>query len=168
MSDQCPCCSGKSYADCCEPYLSETSYAPTPEALMRSRFTAFSRANITYIMRSMTDTALDGFDPVGFKKWLQGLSWDTLKIINAPELGEDELIGQVEFIASYQRSDGERFDMHELSTFEKVGERWYYVEGETPSLVETYYNPDKIGRNEPCHCGSGRKFKKCCGNAKAA
>lgn len=22
---------------------------------------------------------------------------------------------------------------------------------------------DKIGRNEPCSCGSGKKFKKCCG-----
>ena len=22
---------------------------------------------------------------------------------------------------------------------------------------------DKIGRNEPCPCGSGKKFKKCCG-----
>ena len=21
----------------------------------------------------------------------------------------------------------------------------------------------KMSRNEPCHCGSGKKFKKCCG-----
>ena len=25
----------------------------------------------------------------------------------------------------------------------------------------------KIGRNDPCHCGSGRKFKKCCENKTA-
>ena len=23
--------------------------------------------------------------------------------------------------------------------------------------------PEKIGRNEPCPCGSGKKYKKCCG-----
>ncbi|MBF4391692.1 SEC-C metal-binding domain-containing protein, partial [Vibrio anguillarum] len=23
--------------------------------------------------------------------------------------------------------------------------------------------PTKLGRNDPCHCGSGKKFKKCCG-----
>ena len=29
--------------------------------------------------------------------------------------------------------------------------------------VETVHNPSKIGRNDPCHCGSGKKFKKCHG-----
>ncbi|MDD2724095.1 MAG: UPF0149 family protein [Methylovulum sp.] len=24
-------------------------------------------------------------------------------------------------------------------------------------------SPIKLGRNDPCHCGSGKKFKKCCG-----
>ncbi len=28
--------------------------------------------------------------------------------------------------------------------------------------VEKMYNPNKIGRNEPCPCGSGKKYKKCC------
>ena len=31
--------------------------------------------------------------------------------------------------------------------------------GETLSLI-------KIGRNDPCPCGSGRKYKRCCGAAK--
>jgi len=26
-------------------------------------------------------------------------------------------------------------------------------------------NPSKVGRNDPCPCGSGKKFKKCCGGA---
>ena len=26
----------------------------------------------------------------------------------------------------------------------------------------TIRNENKIGRNEPCHCGSGKKYKKCC------
>ena len=30
---------------------------------------------------------------------------------------------------------------------------------------ETRSNPVKIGRNEPCPCGSGKKYKRCCGGA---
>lgn len=32
-----------------------------------------------------------------------------------------------------------------------------------PAAVETRRAPQKVGRNEPCPCGSGRKYKKCCG-----
>lgn len=28
---------------------------------------------------------------------------------------------------------------------------------------KTYVNENKIGRNDPCSCGSGKKYKKCCG-----
>ncbi|MFH1569370.1 MAG: SEC-C metal-binding domain-containing protein [Gemmatimonadota bacterium] len=35
-----------------------------------------------------------------------------------------------------------------------------------PSKVETYRrDAPKVGRNDPCPCGSGRKYKKCCGRA---
>jgi uncharacterized protein len=30
---------------------------------------------------------------------------------------------------------------------------------------EPRHNTDKIGRNDPCPCGSGKKYKKCCGGA---
>ena len=29
-------------------------------------------------------------------------------------------------------------------------------------MITTIVNDDKIGRNDPCHCGSGKKYKKCC------
>jgi hypothetical protein len=29
--------------------------------------------------------------------------------------------------------------------------------------VQPYRAPVKVGRNEPCPCGSGKKYKKCCG-----
>jgi hypothetical protein len=34
---------------------------------------------------------------------------------------------------------------------------------QSAGAVETYRAPPKVGRNEPCPCGSGKKFKKCCG-----
>jgi len=58
-------------------------------------------------------------------------------------------------------------------TCEKHG--WYYIIGfeldkpEDISDLEKMIDPpkpvmsDKIGRNDPCPCGSGKKYKKCCG-----
>jgi preprotein translocase subunit SecA len=37
-------------------------------------------------------------------------------------------------------------------------------EGALVDPIEPYVAPPKIGRNEPCHCGSGKKFKRCCGD----
>ena len=34
---------------------------------------------------------------------------------------------------------------------------------EKPKLDLTQIDISKIGRNDPCPCGSGKKFKKCCG-----
>jgi SEC-C motif-containing protein/uncharacterized protein DUF1186 len=34
---------------------------------------------------------------------------------------------------------------------------------ESAVAAQPYRAPPKVGRNEPCPCGSGKKFKKCCG-----
>lgn len=160
MSIHCPCGTKQFFAECCGPYLSEEALPPTPEALMRSRYTAFTRADIPYIMKSMSSPALDSFDPISFQKWIQHLQWEGLQIIDTPEPTPTE--GIVEFVASYRRSDGDTFEMHERSIFEKVDDRWYYVDGEQPGHAPIQA-PEKIGRNTPCPCASGRKYKKCCG-----
>jgi SEC-C motif-containing protein len=49
----CPCTSGRAYADCCAPYHRGEREAPTPEALMRSRFAAFARADAAYLWRTL-------------------------------------------------------------------------------------------------------------------
>jgi preprotein translocase subunit SecA len=41
--------------------------------------------------------------------------------------------------------------------------RLNYNRGEGSSQVQTIRRSKKVGRNEPCPCGSGKKFKKCCG-----
>lgn len=53
----CPCKSGKRYADCCEPFITRINLPETPEQLMRSRYTAYSQANIDYIMGTMKGEA---------------------------------------------------------------------------------------------------------------
>lgn len=100
--------------------------------------------------------------------------WLELAVISSEIADNGE--GFVEFKATY-RDGEETFCLHEKSRFirEPVGERqqWYYIDGESPHPNETMPPADtepaapavshKVGRNDPCPCGSGKKFKKCCG-----
>ena len=36
-----------------------------------------------------------------------------------------------------------------------------------PTKQQTIRKPPRVGRNEPCPCGSGKKFKRCCLEAKS-
>jgi SEC-C motif-containing protein len=87
----------------------------------------------------------------------------------------------VEFMAKY-KADGKTYDHHEVSKFRQIGERWYFVSGDSHVHAEGDHdhhhhnhhnhghhqmpikNQDtKIDRNDPCTCGSGKKYKKCHG-----
>ena len=48
--------------------------------------------------------------------------------------------------------------------FDEAGQRWYFVEGGKPK-GKTVVKGAQVGRNDPCTCGSGKKYKKCCGAA---
>ena len=104
----------------------------------------------------MAASATSSAQPAEHAEWLG------LEIVRS-ETGEghDE-VAYVEFVAHY-REDGLERRHSERSRFRWDAGRWYYVDGETPKpLTQTNAGP-KIGRNDPCPCGSGRKFKKCCG-----
>ncbi len=145
----CPCSSGKNFADCCEPFIRGDSLPETPEKLMRSRYTAYSLANMDYIARTMQGVPLENFDKENAEKWAKSVEWQKLKVLNA---SVEPPHGFVEFMVYYS-DNGKNQILHEKSEFLLVNDRWYYVDGETP----------KIGRNDLCPCGSQKKFKKCCG-----
>jgi SEC-C motif domain protein len=69
--------------------------------------------------------------------------------------------GTVEFVASYSRND-ETVEHHEMAVFRKEGEAWTFVDGRILNQPFRREQP-KISRNALCPCGSGRKYKKCCG-----
>lgn len=148
----CPCQSQKSYAECCEPFITGNARPQTPEQLMRSRYTAYTSANMDYIVDTMKGKALEGYDKEASKTWAQNVKWLGLEVIDAPKAQAAK--GFVEFIASFEEN-GEVKTIHEKSEFARIGggSRWYYVGGQQP----------KVERNSPCPCGSGKKYKKCCG-----
>jgi SEC-C motif domain protein len=154
----CPCGSKQSFTACCDPYISGKTAAPTPEALMRSRYSAFTQANIDYIMSTMKGDVLKDFDPETARKWAASVKWLELEIINAPAVNKGDTIGYVEFVAKYLLKDRLQ-NIHERSEFLLDNDRWYYVDGQDVQRD----NANKVGRNDVCPCGSEKKFKKCCG-----
>jgi len=158
---QCPCGSGKAYAACCEPYIRGEKIAPTAEALMRSRYTAYTKKEISYIESSNDPDTRDSLDLEATSRWAEESEWLGLKILRVEEGGQKDVRGMVEFEARY-RQNGEEVQHHEESIFVKRGDSWYFHDGHRPSRTVVREEP-KLGRNDPCPCGSGKKYKKCCG-----
>lgn len=120
----CPCCSGKPYEECCKPYHTGEKHAPTAEALMRSRFSAFAIPNGEYLMETTLPGKRKYHNKRDLQEWGEINEWTKLEIVQTPALN------QVEFKAYYTDQDGHPQIHHEFSIFQKMHERWYYVSGE--------------------------------------
>lgn len=147
----CPCDSGKHYLSCCGQYIDSNQSPTTPEQLMRSRYSAYTQAKIDYIQKTMRGKAAQGFDPISAHAWASEVNWLGLTVIRTFQ--ESPSKGFVEFVARYSANNQNAF-IHELSEFERLNEHWYYVDGVAQP---------KPKRNQSCLCGSGKKFKHCCG-----
>lgn len=120
--EQCPCRSGLAYAACCSRWH-KGEPAPSAEALMRSRYTAFVRGDARYLLDSWhpsTRPPAIVFDPR--QKWLG------LQIVAGETTADDA--AEVEFIARYRIGIASAKRLHERSRFVREGERWLYVDGE--------------------------------------
>lgn len=91
---------------------------------MRSRYTAYSQANINYIQETMRGDALQNFDAEEARNWAQSIKWLKLEVIRSSMSAEDK--GLVEFIA-YYRYQNKKHQLHEISQFELINQRWYYT-----------------------------------------
>lgn len=122
---------------------------------MRSRYSAFATANVDYLRDTQTKPTRDtSWEET--KAWAASVGWLGLTIVDAVKGSEKDDDGVVEFIARYVDSDGIT-GLRERSTFLRRDGRWNYDEG-TPSVTH-----EKVERNAPCPCGSGKKFKQCHG-----
>lgn len=155
----CPCGSGAAFAECCEPIIQKTKPADSPEQLMRARYSAYATANIDFLHDSLLPEVRGDFDREGTKGWASGSEWRGLEIVHT-EAGDTE--GTVEFIATFTQQ-GNEVRHHEVSRFRKANGTWYLVDGKTVAPKPFRREEPKVGRNDPCPCGSGKKYKKCCG-----
>ncbi len=172
----CPCGSSQNFDECCGPFLSGSTLPDTAEKLMRSRYTAFTRADVDYLEKTLAPESKSDFDIAGTKEWAEQADWKQLKIVEVEKGGPEDKKGVVEFIATYEQN-GKGVDHHEVAQFRKSERgQWFFVDGDhhTHKAGEGHHHhhekvqpivreTPKIGRNDPCQCGSGQKFKKCCG-----
>lgn len=131
MQDQCPCGSGLSYPSCCQPIISGKRVAETAQQLMRSRYTAFTLADTSYLMISHSAKTRPIKERKSIEKWAKSVSWMGLTILQtqAGEAGDN--VGYVEFKALYLEN-GRLQQIHEKSLFERENGKWVYASGEMP------------------------------------
>ena len=119
----CPCGSDLPYKECCQLLhtgLAEGLHAPTPEALMRSRYSAYVVGKIDYLLATWHPSTSPGDLELSPVKWID------LEVRHAEEAGD---AGVVEFVARC-RVNGRAQRMHEISRFVREGGRWYYIDGQ--------------------------------------
>ncbi len=122
-AEACPCESGRAYRDCCEPYH-RGAPAPTPEALMRSRYSAYALRLTLYLLASWHPRTRPPPDEVDLGE--ARTAWLGLRILRA-EQNADE--GVVEFVARYRVGGGRAVRLHETSRFVREKGVWLYVDG---------------------------------------
>ena len=152
----CPCGSNKSYEDCCKPHIEGSKDAPTAEALMRSRYVAYTQRNDDYILKTWHESTR----PEDEKPTDSHARWIGLTILRTEGGLENDSEGLVEFRARCRIKE-QAGGIDEASQSIKENGKWYYVDGSAIQPIRSREN--KVGRNDPCPCGSGKKYKKCCG-----
>lgn len=165
----CFCGRATEYAHCCAPFHQGLDQPAHPEQLMRARFSAYVLKDVNYIARTYhpSQQSINASAEISqFATQARFLSLKVLDLAGAESLKPEngvrwsevpaaEQIGYVHFIATFLL--GERLEtLEELSRFVMDHGVWSYLDG------QLYTHPvQKPGRNDPCPCGSGRKFKQC-------
>ncbi|WP_422362026.1 YchJ family protein [Reichenbachiella sp.] len=156
----CPCGSNRKLSDCCGGVISSKS-AKTALQLMKSRYAAYSIGEAQYLLDTTHKKNRSAYSIEGIEQWSKENTWTKLEIVSVEHGSISDDRGLVEFKAHFTDPVGENQVHHERSSFLKDDGKWYYLDGQiNPKQVDLM---KKIHRNDPCPCGSGKKYKKCCG-----
>lgn len=120
---------------------------------MRSRYSAYVLGLIEYLVETTLPAQQPTLDCAAMQAWSRNSRWLGLRIESTAAGTERDDRGEVSFVASWADPDQSQHQHRECSTFRRINGRWYFVDPNYPL---------RAGRNEPCPCGSGRKFKHCC------
>jgi SEC-C motif-containing protein len=153
----CRCGSGKAFGECCGPILSGKRLAATAEELMRARFTAHAIRDFAFVHRTYRPTSRQPYVPVPDGPTTE---WTRL-VIHNHTVGKTPDIATVEFTAFSKEEGGEGVH-EEKAEFIREGGAWIYTRPLRDGPAPFREVAKKPGRNDPCPCGSGKKYKHCC------
>ncbi len=160
--ENCPCGSTRAYEQCCGPIIAGDSPASTAEALMRARYSAYATESVDFILDTVHPEKRAEDDRRQIQNWAKKSDWLRLEVIHVDAGQAADEQGQVEFVAIY-RENNRRVRHHEIAVFKKDEDIWYFYDAQAPKTDPLKRVSPKVGRNSPCPCGSGKKYKKCCG-----
>jgi SEC-C motif-containing protein len=156
----CPCGSGATFAACCEPIINGTRESETAEELMRARYSAFVTGAIDFIVASTHSRTRKEIDLDYTRDWSKNSTWHGLEIFETKRVDDNKTF--VSFEARYTK-DGKEQHHREKSLFEREEGHWRFLTGDELKNPTVRYETPRPGRNDPCPCGSGKKYKKCHG-----
>jgi SEC-C motif-containing protein len=164
MTDQnqdqyCPCGSGAPFTSCCRQIINGGRESQTAEELMRARYTAFATGAIDFIVASTHSRTRGETDIQDIREWSQTSTWRGLQILDTKLLSDDH--AYVSFEAQFTQAGKDQIHK-EKALFERENGNWRFVTGGELKNPTVRYETPPTGRNEPCPCGSGKKYKKCC------
>jgi SEC-C motif domain protein len=160
-NQSCPCGSGSSFATCCEPIINGTKQSETAEELMRARYSAFATGALEFIVNSTHSRTRNDVDRAFIREWSETSTWRGLQILETKTVDDDTAF--VSFDAQYTQG-GQDHSHREKSLFEREDGQWRFVTGDELKNPTVRYETPRPGRNDPCPCGSGKKYKKCHGS----
>src|SRR6187402_3011863 len=134
----CPCGSGKTFEACCGPIIAGAP-APTAEALMRSRYSAYVKHDIAHLERSLSADQRKDFAAEEAKKWAEGSEWHGLTISRTEQGGPDAKF----------RTDGKDQEHFEVAMFGREEGRWVYTGQLNEPGTTVKRDGPKVGRNDP-------------------
>jgi SEC-C motif-containing protein len=150
----------------CLPLIRGERRAATALELMASRYVAYATGAIDYVLATHNPATRKEIDRQAAENWSRSATWSGLEIVSTNKGGPEDDSGEVEFIARYTMNGLQKVH-HEHSTFRRIDGVWYFIDGETKPEQPIRRASPKLGRNDACSCGSGKKYKKCCGGADA-
>ena len=132
---------------------------------MRSRYSAYVTRQIDYLKLTLTKEQQGDFSKEETANWADSSQWQGLEIQSVEAGGENDETGMVEFTVRFTTA-GKQQIHYEKAEFVREDGAWRYSGMREEEGGSTFRRAEpKIGRNEPCPCGSGKKYKRCCGQA---
>lgn len=153
---------GATFDACCALIINGTRQPETAEQLMRARYSAFVTGAIDFIVSSTHSRTRKEIDLTFIREWSQNSTWHGLEILETKDINENKAF--VSFEARFTQNEQEQHH-REKSLFEREDGEWRFVTGDQLKNPTVRYETRPPGRNEPCPCGSGKKYKKCHGAA---
>lgn len=130
----------------------------TARKLLEARYDAFVKGDIDFILESHHPETKSQVDRDSISSWSKESAWKGLTIESEKIEGDKTFIT---FAVRYEKNF-ETTTHRENAEFRREDGKWFYYDSQFPKVEAKKREGEKVGRNDPCPCGSGQKFKKCC------